>query len=116
MLFFVTLLASTVGAGLIADDAHTNALTLYLSRPITHVDYLIAKGAILGTLVILITILPLFIAALLAGLLSFVSWGVAPAAMGGAVALGPALPGFFPTVPPPLPPRTPRKPQPPRGA
>src|SRR2546427_564828 len=80
MLFFVTLLASTVGAGLIADDVHTNALNLYLSRPITHVDYLIAKGAILGTLVILITILPLFIAALLAGLLSFVSWGVALAA------------------------------------
>src|SRR2546426_35530 len=58
MLFFVTLLASTVGAGLIADDVHTNALTLYLSRPITHVDSLIAKGAILGTLVILITNLP----------------------------------------------------------
>src|SRR2546426_1055707 len=47
-LFFVTLLASTVGAGLIADDVHSNALTLYLSRPITQLDYLIAKGAILA--------------------------------------------------------------------
>ena len=109
MLFFVTLLASTVGAGLIADDVHTNALTLYLSRPITHVDYLIAKGAILGTLVILITILPLFIAALLAGLLSFVSWGVALAAMGWAVVLGLVLAGFFTTVPLLLSSLTPRK-------
>src|SRR2546428_11888882 len=100
MLFFVTLLASTVGAGLIADDAHTNALTLYLSRPLTHVDYPIAKGAILGTLVILITILPLFIAALLAGLLSFVSRGAALAAMGGAVVLGLVLAGLLTAGPP----------------
>ena len=108
-LFFVTLLASTVGAGLIADDVHSNALTLYLSRPITQLDYLIAKGAILGTLVILITTLPLFIAALLAGFLNFVAWGVALAAMGWSIVLGLVLAGFFTAVPLLLSSLTPRK-------
>src|SRR2546425_2938077 len=109
MLFFVTLLASTVGAGLIADDVHTNALTLYLSRPITHVDYLIAKGVILGSFVALITILPLLVAPLLAGLLGLVPWAVAVAAMGQSILLGLVLGGFFTAVPLLLSSLTPRK-------
>src|SRR5881628_84351 len=48
ILFFVTLMASVVGSALIADDLNSMALTLYLSRPITHADYLIAKAAILA--------------------------------------------------------------------
>ncbi len=109
MLLFVTLAAATVGAGLIADDLQTNALTLYLSRPITHSDYLIAKGTILGTLVMMITALPLLIASLLAGLLGLVPWEVALAAMGRATLLGLVLAGFFTAVPLLLSSLTPRK-------
>jgi ABC-2 type transport system permease protein len=39
-IFFVTIY---VGAGLIADDRRANALQLYLSRPLTRVDYLAGK-------------------------------------------------------------------------
>src|SRR6266542_2019066 len=43
ILFSVMLMAAAIGAGLIADDRESMALTLYLSRPITHADYLVAK-------------------------------------------------------------------------
>src|SRR3972149_3835513 len=72
VLLFTILMASIVGSGLIADDIGSMALTLYLSRPITHADYLTAKAAILGPLIAMIAALPLlltpFVPAPLAGL------------------------------------------------
>src|SRR5207247_4090004 len=56
VLFFITLMASLVGSALIADDLNSMALTLYLSRPITHADYLVAKAAILAPLISLIAV------------------------------------------------------------
>src|SRR5213078_2937887 len=50
-LIFITLMASLVGSALIADYLNSMALTLYLSRPITHADYLVAKAAILAPLI-----------------------------------------------------------------
>src|SRR2546425_9594038 len=77
ILFFVTLMAAIIGSGLIADDLHSMAFTLYLSRPITHADYLLAKAAILAPLVSMITVLPLVLTPLVAALLGLFSWTIA---------------------------------------
>ncbi len=95
MLFFVTLMAATVGAGLIADDLDSMALTLYLSRPLTAADYLTAKAAILATLTSMIAVLPLVITPLTAALLGLVPWDIALEAVGIGIVLGLLFTGFF---------------------
>jgi len=95
MLFFVTLMAATVGAGLIADDLDSMALTLYLSRPLTAADYLTAKAAILATLTSMIAVLPLVITPLTAALLGLFPWDIALEAVGISIALGLLITGFF---------------------
>ena len=95
MLFFVTLMAASVGAGLIADDLDSMALTLYLSRPLTAADYLTAKAAILAALTSMIAVLPLVITPLAAALLGLFPWDVALEALGIGIALGLLFTGFF---------------------
>ncbi len=56
--FFVALIAIFGGAGLIANDLKSNALSLYLSKPISWVDYLIGKFAVVGILLACITFIP----------------------------------------------------------
>jgi ABC-2 type transport system permease protein len=53
--FFVTVY---VGAGLIANDRRANALQIYLSKPLTRVEYVLGKLAILMTFLALVTWLP----------------------------------------------------------
>src|SRR6266508_2270019 len=77
ILFSVMLMAAAIGAGLIADDRESMALTLYLSRPITHADYLVAKAAILAPVVSMVTIIPLVLTPFLALLLGLFPWDVA---------------------------------------
>jgi len=55
-LFLLT--AVFVGAGLIANDRRTNALQIYLSKPIRTVDYLLGKGAAVAAAVGLVTLAP----------------------------------------------------------
>lgn len=98
ILFFVTLMASIVGSGLIADDIDSMAISLYLSRPISHEDYLLAKAAILGTLIAMIAILPLVITAIVAGLLGFFPWDIALPAIGISIAVGILLTAFYTSV------------------
>jgi ABC-type transport system involved in multi-copper enzyme maturation permease subunit len=95
ILFFVTLMASVVGSALIADDLNSMALTLYLSRPITHADYLIAKAAILAPLISMIAVLPLVLTPFIAALLSLFSWTIALEAMGLGVLIGLLFTGFY---------------------
>src|SRR5207249_10438089 len=54
-LFFITVYA---GAGLIATDRRANALQIYLSKPLTRVEYIFGKLAILMTFLLLVTWLP----------------------------------------------------------
>ena len=98
ILFFVTLMAAVVGSGLIAEDVHSMALTLYLSRPISPLDYLAAKAAILATLVSTLMILPLALTPLIAGFLGLVPWGVALPAIGIGVGVGLLLTAFYSAV------------------
>jgi ABC-type transport system involved in multi-copper enzyme maturation permease subunit len=95
MYFFVTLMAATVGGGLIADDLDSMALTLYLSRPVTAADYLTAKAAILATLTALIAILPLVLTPFLGALLALFPWDVALEAIGLSILFGLLVTAFF---------------------
>jgi len=98
VLFFVSLMAAVIGAGLIADDMQSMAFTLYMSRPITQTDYLLAKAAILAPLVAMVTIVPLLLTALVAALLGRVSWTVAVEAMGISLVIGGLLTAFYTAV------------------
>lgn len=56
--FFVALVAIFGGSGLIATDMKNNALSLYLSKPISWQDYLIGKFAAIGILLGCLTLIP----------------------------------------------------------
>ncbi len=55
---FVLFVAVYVGAGLIATDRRVHALQIYLSKPLTRVEYIAGKLAILVTLLLLVTWVP----------------------------------------------------------
>ena len=96
--FFVTLLAAVVGAGLIADDLDTMALTLYLSRPVSPGDYLTAQAVILASLTALMTMLPLVLTPLLVALLRPYLWEVSLEAAAIGILFGILLTVFFTSV------------------
>src|SRR6266540_3497836 len=98
ILFTVPLMAAVIGSGLIADDRESMALTLYLSRPITHADYLVAKASVLAPLVSVVAIVPLVLTPLLALLLGLFPWDVALAAMGVGFLAGLLHTAFFTAV------------------
>jgi len=53
--FFITI---WVGAGLVANDKRANALQIYLSKPLTRVEYIVGKLVILGTFLLMVTWVP----------------------------------------------------------
>ena len=71
--FFMTIY---VGAGLIANDRRANALQIYLSKPLTRLEYIAGKAAILAVFLLLITWVPamllLAVQTLLAGSFAFI--------------------------------------------
>ena len=56
--FLIALIAIFGGSGLIATDLQNNALSLYLSKPISWIDYLIGKFAVIGILLGCLTLVP----------------------------------------------------------
>jgi ABC-2 type transport system permease protein len=54
-IFFITIY---VGAGLIANDRRANALQIYLSKPLTRVEYVAGKATILAVFLLAATWLP----------------------------------------------------------
>lgn len=56
--YLLALISIFSGAGLIADDLKSNALSLYLSKPISWYDYLIGKFIVIGTLLTCVTLIP----------------------------------------------------------
>ena len=71
--FFVTIAA---GAGAIANDRRANALQIYLSKPITRIEYVTGKLVVLLVALLAVTWLPamllLLVQAILAGSVSFI--------------------------------------------
>ena len=54
----IALIAIFGGSGLIATDLKNNALSLYLSKPLSWIDYLIGKFAVIGILLGSLTLVP----------------------------------------------------------
>lgn len=81
-LFFISVYA---GAGLIANDRRANALQIYLSRPLTRVEYVGGKLAVLVAFLLLVTWVPalalLVVQVLFAGSFAFLldHWFLVPA-------------------------------------
>lgn len=71
--FFVTIY---VGSGLIANDRRANALQIYLSKPLTRVEYIAGKAAALASFLLFVTWVPgillLVVQILFAGSFAFV--------------------------------------------
>ncbi len=88
VLFLTLIVAAAVGSGLIADDIRHMSLTLYLSRPITTVDYLLAKASIVAFALILAVAFPAVLGPIVAGVLVYVTWEVAIQALLAGIAFG----------------------------
>ena len=88
MLIFILLVAAVVGAGLIADDLRHRSLTLYLSRPVTTLGYLVAKVSVVGLALFIAIAFPGILSPIVAALLLYVSWETALAALGAGLAFG----------------------------
>jgi ABC-2 type transport system permease protein len=56
--FFVFVITVWVGAGLIANDRRANALQIYLSKPLTRLEYIAGKLSILSVFLLLVTWVP----------------------------------------------------------
>jgi ABC-2 type transport system permease protein len=56
--FFVFVIAVYVGSGLIALDRRANALQIYLSKPLTRLDYIAGKMTILAVFLLVVTWAP----------------------------------------------------------
>jgi ABC-2 type transport system permease protein len=73
--FFVFLVTAYVGSGLIASDRRANALQIYLSKPLTRLEYITGKLATLVAFLLLVTWVPamllLVLQAIFAGSLAF---------------------------------------------
>jgi ABC-2 type transport system permease protein len=78
--FFVFLITIYVGSGLVAKDRRANALQIYLSKPLTRVEYIAGKLATLVLFLVAVTWLPAMLLLLLqmmfAGSLTFVRTNV----------------------------------------
>jgi ABC-type transport system involved in multi-copper enzyme maturation permease subunit len=57
-LFFIMLLVVVAGPNLISRDLRFNALPLYLSRPLTRLDYFLGKLGVIAALVAAVAVLP----------------------------------------------------------
>jgi ABC-2 type transport system permease protein len=71
---FATVLAALAGPGLVAPDLANGALPLYFSRPISRLDYAVARLAVLGGLLSLVTLVPGLILILIQGGMAGWSW------------------------------------------
>jgi ABC-2 type transport system permease protein len=73
---FVFIVTAYVGAGLIANDRRANALQIYLSKPLTRVEYITGKLVTLVVFLVGVTFLPaimlLFLQMMFAGSVTFI--------------------------------------------
>jgi ABC-2 type transport system permease protein len=73
---FIFFLTIYIGTGLIANDRRANALQIYLSKPLTRLEYVAGKAAVLAAFLLAVTWLPavllLAVQAMFAGNLAFI--------------------------------------------
>ncbi len=93
--FLVLIVATAAGAGAIADDLGSRAITLYLARPIRRTDYLLAKAGGCGTWLLIATVGPGLAGVALAGTLGYGSATLLLDAAAGYVVVGLLTAVFF---------------------
>jgi len=86
--FLVLIVATSAGAGTLAEDIGNRSITLYLSRPIHLGDYLLAKAAACGAWLLLATAVPGLAGVVIVGLLGYASLVTALGAAAGFLAVG----------------------------
>ncbi|MGA3022920.1 MAG: hypothetical protein ABSE66_09040 [Thermoplasmata archaeon] len=74
--FLMLIVATSVGAGSLAEDVGNRSITLYFSRPIRRIDYLAAKTAATGTWMVIAAVGPALL-----GLAVILALGWAPASL-----------------------------------
>ena len=95
--FWVLLVSTFAGAGLVANDLRTGAILVYLARPLTRRDYILGKLGVLLALNLGITLVPgLLLYAVGLGLASerYLEWGqawIAPAIVLQSIAISAAI-------------------------
>jgi ABC-2 type transport system permease protein len=76
--FLLTLLIANIGSRLIAQDMHDKVLSLYFTRPIKRLDYLLGKLGTIVLLLIILTFVPaLIVFAYLLLMSDYLSWSFA---------------------------------------
>lgn len=91
----ILIIATTVGAGSVADDRGSRAIVLYLSRPIRLVDYVAAKASSIGAWMLLAAMGPGLVGVGMLAVLGVGSASTNLAAAAGFVATGFLAVGFF---------------------
>ncbi len=89
------IVTAAVGAGSLADDLGSRAITLYLSRPIRLADYLVGKASAVGVWLLIASVGPECVAAGVSAALGFTSTSTALVVVGAAFAVGLVMAVFF---------------------
>ena len=85
---FSVLLAALAGPGLISPDLGNQGLALYFSRPISRLEYVLAKMAALVWLLSLVTWVPGIVLFLMQAAMAEASWALANWRLGAGLVLG----------------------------
>jgi len=85
---FSVLLAALAGPGLISPDLGNQGLALYFSRPISRLEYVLAKMAALVWLLSLVTWVPGIVLLLMQAAMADASWALANWRLGAGLVLG----------------------------
>ena len=93
--YLMLIVTATVGAGSLAEDVGSRAITLYLSRPISLLDYLGAKTVACGSWLLIAAVGPGLLAVGITAALGYESVAVALEAAGGFLAVGLVTAVFF---------------------
>lgn len=93
--FFEVLFLASIASGVISNDVATRAVTMYLARPITRVDYLVAKSAGVALWLGIAVILPGVVGMILILGLGYVSFPLALQFAAGYLGVGLLTVGAF---------------------
>jgi ABC-type transport system involved in multi-copper enzyme maturation permease subunit len=93
--YLMLIVTATVGAGVLADDVGSRAITLYLSRPVRLIDYLAAKTIACGGWLLIAALGPGFLAVGITAALGYATATVALEAAGGFLMVGLLAAVFF---------------------
>jgi len=93
--FLILIVATAAGAGSLADDVGNRSITLYLSRPIELLDYLLAKTIACGGWLLIAAVGPGVFAVAISAALGYANTSVLLGALAGFLATGIVAAVFF---------------------